>query len=431
MHQRELSLRLVWFVLSLALVSAWSLRAAGPAAKPEDLGFSSERLHRVHEMIQRHLDTKEFSGAVTLVARNGRIAHLEGQGLMDIESNKPMLSNAIFRIASMTKPIVGAAIMMLVEESKVHLADPVSRFIPEYKDLKVAVALPPAAPPSEGAATPASRFYTVPSDREITVRDLLTHTSGLVSGPISSREAEKVEIKGKETLADHVPRLAAFPLEFQPGTRWAYSGQAGFDVLLRIVEIASGLAADQFLKQRIFDPLGMKDAFFYPAEHPRLVTLYRKTANGFEKQPTPSVWNGVYFAGSGNLMSTAEDYFQFAQMLLNGGQLNGKRLLAPRIVEVMRSAVVPETLPGRVVGEGYGLGVRVIVNPLARNTMLSQGSFGWSGGFGTHFWVDPKERVIGILMAQTDTTTVRPELETTVMQAIVEPAGVDNREKAN
>jgi CubicO group peptidase (beta-lactamase class C family) len=415
-------------ISSLVLFGAASVVpviAADPLVKPENIGLSSERLRRVPEMIQRHIEAKDFAGAVTLVARYGRIAHLEGQGLMDIESGTPMPSDAIVRVGSMTKPVVATAIMMLVEESKVRLADPVSRFIPEFKGLTVAIARPAASPPGANAG-PAPRFYSVPSDREITVRDLLTHTSGLVSGPISHGEAEKVRVRGQDTLADYVPRLAAVPLEFQPGVRWAY-GDAAFNVLLRIVELASGTSADRFLEQRIFAPLGMKDTFFYPVEgRPRLAPLYGRTASGFVKQPNPSdLWNenGKYVSGAGNLMSTAEDYFRFAQMLLNGGELNGIRLLAPRVVEIMRSAVVPETLPGRVVGEGYGLGMRVITNPLTRNTMLSTGSFGWSGGFGTHFWVDPKEHVVGILMAQTDTTTVRPALETAVMQAIVEPAG--------
>jgi CubicO group peptidase (beta-lactamase class C family) len=378
---------------------------ADSAVKPDDLGFSTERLHRVHELIERTVAAGDFSGAVTLVARNGRIAHLEAQGLMNIESRKPMTTDAIFRIASMTKPLVAVGILMLVEQGKVHLADRVSQFIPEYKQLKVATS------PSQ---------VTAPAEREITVRDLLTHTSGLVSGPISSRE---VPVKEKDTLADYLPRLASLPLEFQPGTRWAYSGLAGFDALLRIVEVASGTRGDRFLKSQIFDPLGMKDTFFYPIDgNPRLVTLYRKTANGLEREPNPSRWNGVYLDAGGGLMSTAEDYFKFAQMLLNDGELQGTRLLAPRTVEIMRSPVVPETMPGRVAGEGFGLSVRVITNPLARNTFLSAGSFGWSGGFGTHFWVDPKERVIGILMSQTDTTQVRPALETAVMQAIVAPA---------
>jgi CubicO group peptidase (beta-lactamase class C family) len=252
-----------------------------------------------------------------------------------------------------------------------------------------------------------------------------------VSGTISSREAGKVALKGKETLADYLPRLGGVPLEFQPGTRWAYSAQAGFDTLLRIVEIASGQPADQFLKQRIFDPLGMKDTFFYPAEgNPRLVTLYRKTATALEKQNNPNFMNGAYFSGGGGLMSTAEDYLQLAQMLLNGGQLNGKRLLGLRTVELMRSAFVADTLPGRAAGEGYGLSVRVVTNPVARNTFLSQGSFGWSGAFGTHFWIDPKEKIVGVLMTQTANSEVRGDFENTVMQAIVEPAS-DLRDRTN
>ena len=422
-----------WAVGSVALplllvtALAWPTGAVGSAAKPEDVGLSTERLRHIHELMQRHLDAKSFSGAVTLVARNGRIAHFEAHGLMDVESKKPMATDGIFRIMSMTKPIVGTAILMLVEEGRVRITDPVSRFIPEFKGLKVAVAqtggAPVAAPPPGTAAEP--RFYTVPGEREITVRDLLTHTSGLVSGAISSREAGKVGLKGRETLADYLPRLGAVPLEFQPGTRWAYSAQAGFDTLLRIVEIASGQPADQFLKRRIFDPLGMKDTFFYPTEgNPRLVTLYRKTATALERQNNPNFMNGAYFSGGGGLMSTAEDYLQFAQMLLNGGQLNGKRLLGPHTVDVMRSAFVPDTLPGRAAGEGYGLSVRVVTNPDARNTFLSQGSYGWSGAFGTHFWIDPREKIVGILMTQTANNDVRGDFENTVMQAIIEPAPI-------
>jgi CubicO group peptidase (beta-lactamase class C family) len=421
--------------LFLFLAAAvWPLGAAAPTARPEDVGMSSDRLRRIHELVQRHLDAKSFSGAVTLVARDGRIAHLEAHGLMDLESKKPMATDGIFRIMSMTKPVVGAAILMLVEEGKVRITDPVSRFIPELKGLKVAVTQPQAAAPA-AAATPAEpRFYTIPGDREITVKDLLTHTSGLVSGTVSGREAGKVALKGKETLADYLPRLGGVPLEFQPGSRWAYSAQAGFDALLRIVEVASGMPADRFLKTRLFDPLGMKDTFFYPAEgNPRMVTLYRRTPqNGLEKQDNPGFMNGAYFSGGGGLMSTAADYLQFAQMLLNGGQLNGKRFLAPRTVELMRSAFIPDTLPGRVPGEGYGLSVRVVTNPIARNTFISQGSFGWSGAYGTYFWIDPEKKLVGILMTQTANQEIRPDFESAVMQALVEPVpGADGRDRTN
>jgi CubicO group peptidase (beta-lactamase class C family) len=408
----------------LLLILLLSTAAAEtPRAKPDDVGISAERLQRIHQLIQRHIDAGSFSGAVTLLARNGRIGHLEAQGLMDIETRKPMRADAMFRIMSMTKPVVGVAVLMMLEEGKVRLNDPVSKFIPEFRNLKVGVLQgnqPPPAPAGQRGEPP--RFYTVPAEREITIKDLLTHTSGLVSGPISSSENAKVALKGKESNADYIPRLGVVPLEFQPGTRWAYSAQAGFDTLVLVVERTSGQKFDQFARQRIFDPLGMKDTFFYPAEsvNPRVATLYRKTDKGLQQQANPNFMNGVFFSGGGGLYTTAEDYFQFGQMLLNGGQLNGQRLLSPRTVEMMRSVFAPDTLPGRPRGEGFGLSVRVVSDPVQRGTMLSAGSFGWSGAYGTHFWVDPKEKVVAILMTQTPNNEARADFETAVMQAIVE-----------
>jgi CubicO group peptidase (beta-lactamase class C family) len=413
-----LAARYAVLALLVGAVLVWPMAAATPTARPEEVGLSGERLRRINELIQRHVDAGTFSGAVTLVARHGRIAHLEAQGLMDIESRKPMQKDAIFRIMSMTKPVVGVATLMMIEEGKVRLTDPVSKFIPELKDLKVAVTMPSTgAPPPPG--TP-ERFYTVPAEREIAIRDLLTHTSGLVSGGVSNREAQKVALKGKETLADYLPRLGGVPLAFQPGTRWAYSAQAGFDALARVVEVASGMPFDRFAKQRIFDPLGMKDTFFYPAEgNPRMVTLYRRGEKGLEKQNNPNFMNGAYFSGGGGLMSTAGDYLQFAQMLLNGGELNGKRLLGSKTVEVMRSVAAPDTLPGRPKGEGYGLSVRVVNDPIARSSFVSAGTFGWSGAFGTHFFIDPQEKIVGVLMTQTPDQPVRLDFENAIMHAIV------------
>lgn len=417
-----------WTAIVLLLVITIGLPAVSgtiPTAKPEEVGLSSERLQRIHDLIQRYIESGNFSGAVTLVARRGRVAHFEAQGLMDLESKKPMAKDAIFRIMSMTKPIVGVSILMLMEEGKVRLNDPIAKFIPQFKELKVAVPQPvqgPALGAAPGALPPEPRFYSIPADREITIRDLLTHTSGLLSGPISNREAAKVALKKGETLSDWIPRLGIVPLEFQPGTRWAYSAQAGFDTLARIVEITSGLSFEQFARQRIFDPLDMKDTCFYPTEAatPRIVTLYQKTADGFKKQDNPAFMNGVYFSGGGGLFSTAEDYLQFAQMLVNGGQLNGKRLLSPRTVEMMRSVYALDTLPGRSRGEGYGLSVRVISDAAANGTALSNGSFGWSGAFGTHFWVDPKEKIAAVLMTQTSGREITYDFETAVMQAIIE-----------
>jgi CubicO group peptidase (beta-lactamase class C family) len=407
-------------VLFLMLAAVPLIAATLPDAKPEEVGFSSDRLRRIHQMIQRRIDAGDISGAITLVARNGRVAHFETHGLMDIETRKPMTKDAIFRMASMSKPVTGVAVMMLMEEGKLRLTDPVSKFIPEFKDMKVAVPRQTGAVPGGRGAEAAPRFYTVPAERDITIRDLLTHTSGLVSGPISIAEAGKLGRKPTDTLADYIPRLGSVPLEFQPGSRWSYSPGAGFDTLGRIVEIVSGQTFDRFLKERIFDPLGMKDTFFSPTEDriPRLASNYRKTAKGLEKQPDPGPTK--YFSGAGGLRSTAEDYSLFAQMLVNGGQLNGKRLLSPRAVELMGSVYAPDTLQGRPRGEGFGLSVRVVSDAAARNTWLSNGSFGWSGAFGTHFWVDPKQKMVAIYLVQTPNPEIRSDFENAVMQALVQ-----------
>ena len=421
-------LRLMSAAAVALLVSGLALRPAAETAtaKPEDVGLSSERLGRITEMMKHHIAAGEISGGVTLVARHGRIAHLEATGVTDIESKKPMTKDAVFRIASMTKPVTGVAIMMMMEEGKLRITDPVSKYIPSFKDLKVAVPLPRQGPPPGADEPPAPpRFYTVPAEREVTIRDLLTHTSGLASGPMSNSDIRKPAIARKptDTLADYVPRLGMSALEFQPGSRWSYSPQAGFDTLGRIVEIVSGQAFDQFLRQRLFEPLGIKDVSFYPTPElePRMVTAYQLDPKGkMAKNTNPgSMQSKVYFMGSGGLITTAEEYAKFAQMLVNGGELNGKRLLSPRTVSYMASVHASDTLEGRVPGEGFGLSVRVVKNAVASGSRVSDGSFGWSGAYGTHFWVDQKEDLIAVLMIQTPVRDMRPEFENAVMQAIV------------
>jgi CubicO group peptidase (beta-lactamase class C family) len=410
-----------------ALTNLEPLAAAAPTARPEDVGLSTDRLKRVGELMQRQIAAKTFPGAVTLVARHGRIAHFETHGLMDIESKKPMQKDAIFRIMSMTKPVVGVAILMMIEDGRVRLTDPVSRFIPELKDLPVVVLntdgrVAPAPSGSFAAPTPGR---TVPSDRDVSVRDLLTHTSGLMSGGASAASTAEMMPKAGETLAQVMPRLKNVALDFQPGTRWAYSPQFGFDVLVRVVEVASGMPFDQFARQRIFEPLGMKDTSFNVADgNPRLATLYQQSSTGLRKAANPAFMNGPYFSGGGGLFSTAEDYLQFALMLLNRGQLDGKRLLGTKSVDMMASVFAPDTLPGRSPGEGFGLSVRVIENPAARNTYLSKESFGWSGAFNTHFVIDPTERIVAVFMSQivglASRGELRDDLETAVMQSIVD-----------
>jgi CubicO group peptidase (beta-lactamase class C family) len=399
-----------------------------PVGKPEDSGMSSERLKRIHEAMERHVDAGEISGAVTLVARRGKLVHLEAHGLMDIESKKPMATDAIFRIASMTKPVTGVAVMMMMEEGKIRLTDPVSKFIPEFKNTQVAMPRDAITPRPAGPAGSAPAFFLEPAYREITVRDLLTHTSGLMSGGLGAREGARIAPKSPEdTLATYISKLGAVPLDFQPGTDWAYSGSAGPEVLGRIVEIVSGQPYDQYLKTRIFDPLGMKDTFFYPPDEkrPRMVTLYERSPNGLRKSANQDGFSSkIYFGAGGGLMSTAEDYSHLAQMLLNGGKWNGHVLLSPTTVRLMASNHVGDMFNGKLGrpahGMGYGLLLGIVEDPVAAGLRVSPGTFGWDGAYGTQTWIDPVEKMVSIVMIQTQIIPVQRDFENAVMQAIVE-----------
>jgi CubicO group peptidase (beta-lactamase class C family) len=408
--------------------------ATAEVAAPESLGLSAERLQRVDELVQRAIDAGDITGAVTLVARNGQIAHLKAHGVMDLASKRPVTTDTMFRIASMSKPVAAVAILQLVEQGKVRLSDPVSRFIPEYADLTVAVAKaqPAGAPGAGGGAGPAAaggfggpppEFYTVPAERAITVLDLLTHTSGVMSGRMSNSAGQPATAKRHDIGLEYVEQTAAAPLEFQPGARWAYSALVGFDVLSRIVEVVSEQSFDEYLAEHVFVPLGMQDVTFWPSgeQRSRLATVYQRRDGQLVPNENPDSMSGArYFSGAGGLMTTAEDYAQFAMMLANGGALNGSRILSPRTVELMGSAFIPDTLPGRPPGEGFGLGVRVVTDPAARRTWLSEGSFGWSGLYGTHFWADPKENLVGVFLAQSSSRTLLADFENMVMQAVVE-----------
>jgi CubicO group peptidase (beta-lactamase class C family) len=427
----------------VAIVAVPLTMALVPTApKSEEVGLSSERLQRIHEAVQRHIDAKELSGAVTLVARKGRIAHLEAHGLMDIESKKPMPKDGIFRLASMSKPITGAAVMMLVEEGKVRLNDPVSRFIPEFKNLnKVAVPKPGAQAGGGRGAAPAAagrggtqgggraaapEFDLVSASREITIKDLLTHGSGLMSGGLGNSVAP--QRTPTDTLATFIPTLASVPLDFQPGTLWRYSGQAGFDTLSRVVEVASGLTYEQFLKQRLFEPLGMKDTGFYPNSDgaaARLVTLYTRQGGALVRNPNQETGiSRVYFSGAGGVMTTAADYLQFAQMMLNGGQLNGKRYLSPKTIELMTSNHTGDMVNGQfgrpARGMGFGLSMQVVLDPVAADLRVGTGTFGWAGAYGCNVNMDPKENMVSIIMMQTPTGPLQRDFENATWQAIVE-----------
>jgi len=427
-------------LLACVVVSAFAgltLQGAGlvMTGKPDEVGLSAERLGRIHEAVQRHIDAGSLSGAVTLVARRGKIAHLEAHGLMDIESKKAMPKDGVFRLASMSKPITAVAVMMLVEEGKVRLNDPVSRFIPEFKGSKVAVAkpnargggAPPAGPGGPGRGGPPPEVDLVSSTREITVRDLLTHGSGLLSGGLGNAVAGPAAQRGpNDTLATYIPRLGSVPLDFQPGTLWRYSGLAGFDVLSRIVEIASGKPYDQFLRERLFDPLGMKDTGFAltAAIQPRLVTLYRRSPNGLERLPDQNgLSSATYFSGAGGMVSTAEDYAQFATMLVNGGELNGRRYLSPRTIELTTSNHTGDLAGGQMgmspKGIGFGLGVQVVEDPVAADRRVSKGAWGWAGAYGTNVHIEPSEDMVQIILMQTSTPALQRDFENAVTQSIV------------
>lgn len=412
---------------SIILIALALTAGALPPAKPEDVGLSSERLQRINQLVQRYVDAGQVTGAITMVSRKGQVAHFEAQGLMDLEAKTPMRKDAIFRMASMSKPITGVAILMLMEEGKLRLGDPVSRFIPEFKGAKVAIARAAAAAAPAGQPRPEPEIYPVPAERDITIRDLMTHTSGLESGGAGTRPGARLAPRSTASnLAAYVPTLGAVPLDFQPGSQWRYSALAGIEVLGRIVEIASGQTFDQFLKQRIFDPLEMKDTAFFPTDDrmPRVVTLYDERDGKLVRIDTPA-WlaTRTLFSGGGGLWSTADDYIRFGQMLVNGGVLNGKRLLSPRTVDLMASNHVGELYTGigrAVKGMGFGLTVDVVLDHVAAGRRVSSGSFGWGGAFGTYFWVDRKEQLVGLLMIQEPVTELRLDFENAVMQAIVE-----------
>jgi len=422
--------RTQFITAAIAAISLLPLDGASlPTAKPEEVGLSSERLQRIHEMVMRRVEAQELSGAVTIVARRGRVVHYEVHGVMDLDSKRPMTRETLFRLASSSKPVTAVAVLMMMEEGRLKLTDPVSKYIPEFKNARVMVEAERSPEPMVDSPPSAEKTYTIPADREITIIDLLTHTSGLATGGLANGEFTKLfkARKPTETLADFIPRLGALPLDFQPGTRWRYSGLAGFDTLGRIVEIVSGMPFDQFLRARLFEPLGMNDTFFNVPEkdQPRLATIYNHTAKGLEKPANPLVIGSpAYFSGAGGLVSTAADYFQFAQMLCNGGQLNGKRILSPWTVDLMMSNNVGDLFLGQIgrpaKGVAFGLGGEVILNGAEARMRKPNGSYGWDGAFGTYWWVNRKEQMVAIMFVQTPGRSQQYDFDNAVSQAVIE-----------
>jgi CubicO group peptidase (beta-lactamase class C family) len=374
--------------------------------KPEKVGFSSERLGRINAVMQRTVDEGKCAGILTMVARRGQIAHLDCFGMMDVEAGKPMQSDTIFRIYSMSKPVTSVAAMMLYEEGYFQLNTPVSEFIPGFKDTKVFVRETESGP------------ELADMEQEITIHHLLTHTSGLSYGfhedtPVDALYREVRQNLGEgATLEKIVEALSGLPLAFQPGQGWRYSFST--DVLGCVVQVVSGQPFDVFLQQRIFEPLGMVDTGFYvPAEKiDRLAALYGRSEEGeLRLMETPATGRyakpSVFLSGGGGLVSTVHDYVRFAQMLLNGGQLDGVRLLGRKTVELMMMNHLPEALlpfavnPGEFSwGYGFGLGGKVMMDPARAGILGSRGEYSWSGAASTGFWADSQEKVVGLVMTQ-------------------------------
>ena len=399
-----------------------------PAAEPEAVGMSSERLDRLDRVMQGYIDRNEVAGVVTLVARRGKVVHFSALGQRDVEAGAPMTHDAIFRIASMTKPIASVALMMLYEEGRFQLRDPIAKWLPEFADMQVAV----PAPPQERLT---GRYKTAPAARPITVQHILTHTAGLANTYRGITQPEFQEVvaprKPGDTVGGMLKRLATLPLNFHPGEHWEY-GRAT-DVVGRLVEVMSGQTLDAFLRERIFEPLGMTDTHFYLPESKlgRFAALYRPNAQGkIELAEAPTAESRfvaephTYFSGAGGLVSTARDYFRFHQMMLNGGELDGARILGRKTVELMTANHTGDKgiwLAGP--GYGFGLGYAVVTDLGPSGTPRSEGSYYWGGAFGTIFWVDPSEELIGILMEQIRPyahLNVRPDLATMTYQAIID-----------
>jgi len=368
-----------------------------PTAKPESVGMSSQRLGKLKSEMQALVDRNQLPGVVTMVAKDGKVVEFDVAGKRDVESGAPLQKDSIFRIYSMSKPITGVAMMMLFEEGKWQLNDPVSKHIPEFANLKVA-----KVNPQSGAVT------QVAPDHPMTMRELMSHSGGLTYGVFGSTPVDKmytdVNVLDRDaTLQAMIDKLGKIPLLHQPGERWHYS--VSVDVQGYLVEKLSGQPFAEFLKQRIFDPLGMKDtAFYVPADKlNRFVSFYTYDKDrkfvahpgvpDFSKPPgAPS--------GGGGMVSTAMDYMRFCQMLLNGGELDGHRLLSPLSVQLMRSNVLPVSARTMGPGTGFGLDFAVVEDPVAAGGYGGEGTFYWGGYAGTWFWIDPVYNMIVVGMIQ-------------------------------
>lgn len=431
-------------ILAIAMLAAACVatrgqqaNSSGPASidltvnKPETLGFSSERLERLHALMQKQVDEKQLPGIVTILARHGKVVDYRSYGVRDVASGAPMTKDTIFRAYSMTKPITGVAMMILYEQGKWLPSDPIAKFIPEFAHLKVA----------KGVDAGGNLILEDPIHPP-TMQELMTHTAGFVYGffgntPVD-KEYQKVNPLDSKSLQEMIEKLAKIPLAYQPGTKWVYS--VSMDIQGYIIEKLSGQALPDFIEEHIYRPLGMKDSGFYvPAEKQnRFATLYRSDEKGNvvvvpvfhrefnEKPAAPS--------GGGGSVTTAEDYFRFASMLANGGELSGVRILSPASVQLMSSNhLAPNLLTGEFgigvqvmrPGFGYGYNCAVEFEPQLANLPDGRGTFFWDGAAGTWFWIDPTNDVVFVGMIQRllgpDSPNVEYWSRPLVYQALLNP----------
>jgi CubicO group peptidase (beta-lactamase class C family) len=389
-------LRILVCGLTILAIPAAARSREMPEAKPADVKMSAKRLERADAIVHDMIEQKKFAGAVTEVVRDGKIVDLKTVGMMDVAKNQPMKADTIFRIYSMTKPITTVAAMMLVEEGRLQLDDPISKYIPEMKNLRVYV-----GPKDE----------TVPAKQEITVRDLMRHTAGFTYGFFGTSAVDKMYREKKlldrnMPLQEFVAKLAELPLQYQPGTRFHYS--VAVDVLGRVVEVASGRTLDVFFEDRIFKPLDMVDTAFYvpAAKVDRFAANYGPGLREIEAPATsPYLNTPKFFSGGGGLVSTARDYTRFCQMMLNGGELEGTRLLKSETVEMMTQNQLPKealpmSMPGLSIpihGLGFGLGFAVWMESEAG---MVAGEYFWGGAASTGFSICPRNKTVAVTLTQ-------------------------------
>jgi CubicO group peptidase (beta-lactamase class C family) len=408
---RQLTLAALFLIFMTSIAAA---QVIPQATSPEEVGLSKERLQRISTWIQNDVDEKVIPGAVVMVLRKGKVAYYEAFGYQDREKNIPMARNSIFRIASMTKPIVALAIMMLAEEGKIELFRPVSRYVPEFKDLKVGVE-------KKDQATGKAELVLETPSREMTVQDLLRHTSGLTytqtgKSMVRDRYSEVKISDSGQTNAEQVTKLSKLPLQFHPGTTFEYS--MSYEVLARIVEVISGVEIDKFVAERIFKPLQLTDTGFWAEGAERQARIAEPQIDPKTGKRPP--WypdmtrQTKLMSGGGGMVSTAYDYARLCLMFYNGGILDGSRLVSRKTVEHMTSNHIPPGYkysmpiqaqiyfrqPSQETGQGYGLGFGINCEPGQSPSPGSKGDYYWTGFYGTFFWVDPKEQVIGIMLSQ-------------------------------